>query len=76
MDVFVVLADHYGSSTRSGDLAHSALPNAPQRPYVERKPSRHRLRALVARLRHRRGATRPEATRHVPVRSPGALPSG
>ena len=49
MDPYTVLANHYAKSTLPG-LAHSALPNAPQQPYVERRPL---FRAIIAALRRR-----------------------
>jgi hypothetical protein len=47
MDAFFVLAKQAQSTLN--DVAHSALPNAPQLPYVER---RHRMRRLVASVRN------------------------
>ena len=78
MDPFVVLADHHVRSS-SSDIGRSALPHAPQQPYVER---RRWLRNLLAAARRRGMAERswrPAATRDCggrPVRSPGAVPGG
>ena len=52
MDHYAVLADRYATSTLP-DLAHSALPHAPQQPYVER---RSLVRFLVAAISRRRAA--------------------
>jgi hypothetical protein len=49
MDPYIILADRYATSTLP-DLAHSALPGAPQRPHVER---RRLVGSLLAVLRRR-----------------------
>lgn len=48
MSPFFVLADHYARQALSG-YAHSALPNAPVLPYVERP---RRIRRLAGALRN------------------------
>lgn len=49
MEPFIVIADRYAKNTLA-DLAHSALPGAPQQPYVER---RRRWRWIVDGWRRR-----------------------
>lgn len=52
MNPYIVLADQYARSTLP-DLAHSALPGAPQQPYAERRRFRQ---GLLASWRRRRAA--------------------
>ncbi len=50
MDPYAVLANQYAKSA-TRDLGHSALPNAPVQPYVDR---RRRVRRAVAWFRTRK----------------------
>jgi len=63
MDPYTVLADRYATSTLP-DLGHSALPNAPQQPYVERRRWVQTVFAAARRrpapgIDRRRGSTAP-----------------
>jgi hypothetical protein len=84
MDPYSVLADRYARATLP-DLAHSALPAAPQQPFVERRGLLPWLRALLRRhagLRRRaalhspaRNALTPQCTA-APIRSPRTITGG
>ncbi len=76
MDPYAVLADRYAKSTLP-DLAHSALPGAPQQPYVERRKPIHQLIAALRRRAVTRAAPRPPVMAGCganPVPSPRTIP--
>jgi hypothetical protein len=70
MDHYAVLADRYATSTLP-DLAHSALPHAPQQPYVERQRLIRSLVAAISRRRAQGTARHREST--APVRPASTL---